>query len=78
MGAGVDLYVQVKVKVTDAPPVTKNLNKNRYAKIRTVDAQMEQNVPWSLGLTDVQSIQAVYTLPMEIVRVDILMTMMIQ
>ena len=60
VSAAVDLYVQVKVKVTDAPPVTKNLNKNRYVKIRTVDAANGTNGPWSLGLTDVQSIQAVY------------------
>ena len=38
VSGAVDLYIQAKVKVTDAPPVTKNLNQGRYVKIRTVDA----------------------------------------
>jgi hypothetical protein len=55
-----DLYLQVKLKVTDAPPVTKNLNINRYVKIRTVDNAGGSLGPWNLGLADVREIEAIY------------------
>ena len=63
VSGAVDLYVQAKVKVTDAPPVTKNLNQGRYVKIRTVDAANGANGPWSLGIPDVKEIESVYIAP---------------
>lgn len=57
---GVDLYLQVKLKVTDATPVTKNLNVSRYVKIRTVDNAGGSLGPWSLGIADVREIEAIY------------------
>ena len=56
----VDLYLQIKLKVTDAPPVTKNLNLGRYVKIRTVDNAGGSLGPWSLGIADVREIEAIY------------------
>ena len=60
ISGAVDLYLQVKLKVTDAPPVTKNLNVNRYVKIRTVDNAGGSLGPWSLGIADVREIEAIY------------------
>ena len=56
----INLYLQVKVKVTDAPPVTKNLNSARYVRIRTVDNAGGANGPWNLGICDVNEIEAIY------------------
>ena len=60
ISGAVDLYLQIKLKVTDAPPVTKNLNVNRYVKIRTVDNAGGSLGPWSLGIADVREIEAIY------------------
>ena len=60
VSGAVDLYLQVKLKVTDAPPVTKNLNVSRYVKIRTVDNAGGSLGPWSLGIADVREIEAIY------------------
>jgi len=60
MSGAADLYLQVKLKVTDAVPVTKNLNTSRYVKIRTVDNAGGASGPWSLGVCDVNEIEAIY------------------
>lgn len=60
VSAAVDLYLMVTVKVTDAPPVTKNLRTNRYVKIRTTDAMNGKDGPWSLGIPDIKEIKHVF------------------
>ena len=60
VSGAIDLYLQVKLKVTDAPPVTKNLNVSRYVKIRTVDNAAGALGPYNLGIPDVREIEAVY------------------
>lgn len=53
-------YVQVMLKVVDAPPVSKNYNINRYVKIRTNDNAGGSTGPWCLGIADVKEIEAIY------------------
>ena len=57
------VYVQAKVKVVDAVPTTKNLRTGRYVKIRTNDNAGGSTGPWSLGIPDVQDIEAIYITP---------------
>ena len=63
VGSSGTAYLQVKVKVVDAAPVTKNLNVGRYVRINTTDAAGGANGPWSLGIADVQEIEAIYVAP---------------
>ena len=76
VSGAVDLYIQAKVKVTDAPPVTKNLNQGRYVKIRTVDAANGAN---ALGVWVYQMSKKLnlFTLLQAIDKMDILMILMI-
>tara|TARA_Y100000817_G_scaffold101669_1_gene79500 strand:+ start:2095 stop:9198 length:7104 start_codon:yes stop_codon:yes gene_type:complete len=55
-----DAYLQVEMKVVDAPPVPKSLNTGRYVKIDTRDNIGGANGPWPLGIVDVKEIEAIY------------------